>query len=375
MRRSAGLAEKQSNLENESQEEPKYKKSRLNDRITTIATLDNDTMVESFKFLNYCQLAKKSLVSKRFCDLIQAYRHKLALLYISSINLNSISIPLAAIKIFNKELSSEEYNEWVVRNNYLKQIPLEDEVASTQITQIIPHVYGLSADAYYKDSNHRKRNDSTNVFSAGVELNHDNWPAFQHFIRLVTDPFIYIDHMALAYQNDVLNLLVAAINPNHDYLQCKLVYFNRRGNSQKSLTWAKNHLRCNHFYIFGEADLTQDEAFLDFVVTGAHCTSSIRIDYRVHSKAVVNFVQKFMDLKTAHDSQLVEAIKGKFKNQVLELFMRDYAEFIVKEDRNHRDTEQVFEFVNNDIGKKLQLTAQDRQGSFVACFSIKINNL
>ncbi|KAI1697850.1 hypothetical protein DdX_18248 [Ditylenchus destructor] len=42
--------------------------------------------------------------------------------------------------------------------------------------------------------------------------------------------------------------------------------------------------------------------------------------------------------------------------QVVNLFKRDYAEFMVKEKRHEDEsTEQIFEFVNADIGKKLQL--------------------
>ncbi|KAI1698259.1 hypothetical protein Ddc_19218 [Ditylenchus destructor] len=66
-----------------------------------------------------------------------------------------------------------------------------------------------------------------------------------------------------------------------------------------------------------------------------------------------------MDLKNSGEVQLVEAIEGYFTRQAVELLKRDYAEFVVKEKRNDDDdcTEQIFEFVNNDIGKKLQLTA------------------
>ncbi|KAI1700865.1 myotubularin-like phosphatase domain-containing protein [Ditylenchus destructor] len=40
---------------------------------------------------------------------------------------------------------------------------------------------------------HCEYNDNTTEFDALVELSDDNWPVFQHFARLVTDPFIYID--------------------------------------------------------------------------------------------------------------------------------------------------------------------------------------
>ncbi|KAI1709855.1 hypothetical protein Ddc_13681 [Ditylenchus destructor] len=50
---------------------------KLRIRNTKIANMDNGTTVEAFKFLNYYQLAKKSLVSKRFRNLIQIHRHSL----------------------------------------------------------------------------------------------------------------------------------------------------------------------------------------------------------------------------------------------------------------------------------------------------------
>ncbi|KAI1695228.1 hypothetical protein DdX_19699 [Ditylenchus destructor] len=91
MHRFTRATEKQeAKVENEAREEPKAKKSRLADRISTVAKLDNGTMVEAFKYLNYCQLAKNSLVSMRFRNVIQTHRHKLAVLYVDSIRMKSI---------------------------------------------------------------------------------------------------------------------------------------------------------------------------------------------------------------------------------------------------------------------------------------------
>ncbi|KAI1706330.1 hypothetical protein Ddc_15342 [Ditylenchus destructor] len=77
MRRSTRLAEKQAKSENDTQSESQEK-----NRFSMSAAMDNGTMVESFKYLNYCQLAKISLVSKRFWNLIRTNRHRLALLYV-----------------------------------------------------------------------------------------------------------------------------------------------------------------------------------------------------------------------------------------------------------------------------------------------------
>ncbi|KAI1705888.1 hypothetical protein DdX_13325 [Ditylenchus destructor] len=348
MRQSARLAEKRAKAENESQRELKAKKKRSNDKISNIATLDNGTMVEAFKYLNYCQLAKKSLVSKRFRDLIQTHRHKLALLYVRNIGMYSNTIGPAATIVFDKKLTSDEYNEWVVRNKYSKQVSLDSQVGGKQNTQ-----------NGFNDLNHRKLNDRTGVFYARVELNCENWPLFQHFIRLAADPFIYIDNMNLTPQNDVLNLLAGAINPDRR-LQCNNFRIHRNSNSQKFITWTKNHVRCNQFYIYGKSDLSPNEGLVDFFLTGAHCAPSIIIS-RVLSKAIVSFVEKFLELKTSDESNLVEAIAGYFKNQDIELLKREYADFIVKEERheNDRSTEEIFEFGNDDIGKKLMLTIND----------------
>ncbi|KAI1698170.1 serpentine type 7TM GPCR chemoreceptor str domain-containing protein [Ditylenchus destructor] len=133
-------------------------------------------------------------------------------------------------------------------------------------------------------------------------------------------------------------------------------------------------VRCNRFFISDEADLNQNEALLDFLLTGAHCTPSIKIGYRDLSKVVVDFVQKFMDLKDSDGSQLVEAIEGNTKSQDIELLKRDYAKFCAKEERNDRSNTHIFEFVNDNIGKKLQLTAKTYE-SLMPDFSIKVNNL
>ncbi|KAI1694667.1 hypothetical protein Ddc_21927 [Ditylenchus destructor] len=64
-----------------------------------------------------------------------------------------------------------------------------------------------------------------------------------------------------------------------------------------------------------------------------------------------------MGLKNSDDCNFVETIEGNFKGQAKELFKRDYAKFIVKEEGHEDDesTDQVFKFVNNNIGKKLHI--------------------
>ncbi|KAI1695757.1 hypothetical protein DdX_19400 [Ditylenchus destructor] len=275
--------------------------------------------------------------------------------------MSSYPIAPAAIKIFDKELSPEAYNEWVVLNGYSKQAPLRDQLANTQSTQNIPNAYQLYAYAHYKDLSRREWSDRSTVFSASVKLNDDNWPAFQHFVRLITDPFIYIDNIQLTGQNDVLDLLTRAINSDHNRLHCNRLDFDLKGNSHQYITWAKDHLRCNQFSIYDEANLSQ-EALLDFAMTGGQCTSSIIVDYNDISKAMIDFVQKFLELENWDDYQGVQSIRSAkvVKNQAIQVLKNDYAKFLVKEEHNDDDdkTDYAFEFVNNAIGKKLQLTAK-----------------
>ncbi|KAI1695888.1 hypothetical protein DdX_19338 [Ditylenchus destructor] len=362
MRRSARLAEKEAKVENKAEMEPKGKKMRSKDTTTKIATLDNGTIVEVFKYLNYAQLAKNSLVSKRFCHLIRTHRNSLAFLYVDYIDMYSIEIAFpivpAAIKIFDKQLSAEAYNEWVIRNSYSKQAPIENQTASTQSN---PNGYQLSVFAHYKDPNNGEVRDRTAALFACLELNHENWPVFQHFIRLITDPFIYIDCMTLPSQNDVFNLLAGSVTSDQDRLQCKKLSFNMKGNSQKFINWTKNHVRCNEFCITGGADLNQDESFLDFFFTGAQCTSEVKVKFYDLSRVIADFVQNFLDIKNRDECQCVQSIESyKFaQDHDIQVLKKDLAKFIVKEGRVENDdcTEYVFEFINNAIEEKLQLTA------------------
>ncbi|KAI1709485.1 hypothetical protein DdX_11272 [Ditylenchus destructor] len=373
MHKSVQPAAKKAKVEDESRKENECKSKK---KTSNIATLDNGTMVETFKYLNYCQLAKNGLVTKRFRNMIQTHRHTLAILYVRNIDMYSFITP-AAMKVFDKQLSPEAYDEWVISNNYSKQIPLKDQVASTQSAQNTPSLYRLSAQAYYKGPM-RKWDDITVVFTACVALSHDNWPSFQYFACLATDPFIYIENLELSYQNDVLNLLAEAINSNHDRFNCKQLIFHIEGNSQKAITWIKNHVRCKQVSFDSEiesngADLNEGEHFLDFFVTGAQCTSTIIVDYRDISRTVFNFVQKFMDLPNSDEIHFVTTIEGYISEQTVEMFKRNYSECFVQQD-HYSSIEYVFQFVNNKVGQMLQLTAEITEG-LMPFVSIKINDV
>ncbi|KAI1696945.1 hypothetical protein DdX_18792 [Ditylenchus destructor] len=139
----------------------------------------------------------------------------------------------------------------------------------------------------------REWNDRSTVFYARAELNDDNWPLFQHFVRLITDPFIYIDSMEL---------------------------------------------------------------------TGGHSTPIVPVPIQIFDKELSPEAYnewKFLELENWDDYQGVHSIQSyqAVMNQNLQPLKKDYAKFLVKEEHNDDDhsTEYSFEFVNNAIGKKLQL--------------------
>ncbi|KAI1703303.1 hypothetical protein Ddc_16621 [Ditylenchus destructor] len=356
--------------------------------------MDNGTMVEAFKHLNYMQLIKSSFVSKRFRNLIRTNRHRLALLYVGSIDMQRAhgSDP-ASIKMFGKDISPEEYNEWVIRNQYSKQIPLEGQVGGKQSSQCDRKVYALDVVAYYPKRCGFYR---MTVFNAQVELNHENWPLFQHFVRLLTDPFIYIRDLGLTSQNDVLNLLTGVISQDRDRLQCKELTFNLEGDIKKFMSWIKKRVRCDKFQIFNRdicsSDSNYDDDLLDFFLTGARCTSKIKMEHYDPPEVILEFVQKFMDLKKCDEYQIVESIEYEIDRNANAIFQyanairvlkRDYARFIVPThiylpNNDRPSINQAFEFINDDIGKKLHLTAlilDTRVWEHNSYINLKVENL
>ncbi|KAI1690907.1 hypothetical protein Ddc_24588 [Ditylenchus destructor] len=335
-----------------------------------MAKFDNDTLVEMFKYLNYCQLAKNSLVSMRFSSLICTHRHKLAFLYVDKISMNCVyiySFPSMPIipRIFNKQLTPKAYNEWIIRYGYSKEVPLEGLVRGRISTQDDHNVYELIAYAADTDFNGRG-----SVFFARAKLMNGNWQLFQHFIRLLMDPFVYICCVEFTPQNDVLNLLAGAISPDRNRVRCGQLHFNLKDDNQKFLSWIKKHVYCDKLqiikyrdsrliYMLNNTNSNYDEELLDFFMSGAHCTTEINVKYYDISKVAVNFVQKFLNLRKCDEYKAVESIHGKIgyagEINFVDVLKRDFANFVVEE-KNDGYGKLVIEFINKDIEKKLTLT-------------------
>ncbi|KAI1715851.1 hypothetical protein Ddc_10768 [Ditylenchus destructor] len=221
--------------------------------------------------------------------------------------------------------------------------------------------------------------DTTTVFHALVPLvlSHKYSPLFQHFIRLIADPNIYINHLHLGLQNDVLSLLSQAIgNQNSNRLRCEKlrVMFNK--NTQNIINWVKNHVCCNELNIDGyysTTDYCYDELILDLCLNGAHITSALNFDSYDFSNVVFNFVQKFIDLKEADQYQIVQSIRSwnmklmlpGVEPEILKILESNCAtlprKMIVPKIVNYleglrKERRTELEFINNNILKKLQIT-------------------
>ncbi|KAI1702486.1 hypothetical protein Ddc_17051 [Ditylenchus destructor] len=338
-------------------------------RTTNIPAIDNETLVEAYKYLKYSDLATNCLVSKRFSNLIRTHRHKLALLNVDRISMEICYDPddnkTLDKFVFDKKLTPEEYNDWVIRNGYSKHIPFESQVVGKRCKQY-RSIYKLSA-VCYKDKSSCQSSGSTTVFHARTKFKHKNWPLFQHFVRLLTDPFIYICRMELAPQIDVFNLLAGAIKPDRGRLQCEKLTFDLDDHVQKFDGWIEDNVRCSKLLIYKcsmyiylgilNFDIANyGKALIKFHASGAHCTPKIALLYYDLSDVVGVLLKKFMDHKISDVCQMVESIRGRVSKSTAKIWKQLYTEFMVKEDEDDEDTEESYEFANNNIETKLQLT-------------------
>ncbi|KAI1702026.1 hypothetical protein Ddc_17306 [Ditylenchus destructor] len=395
-------SQKEENSEGEAWSEPKTKKNRKDDRIKNIVELDNGTMVHVFKYLNYCQLAKKNLVSKRFWNVISTNRHRLTRLLVDDISMTPCYGDTSTeIQVFNEDLTPEEYNEWTICNRYLKQIPLDNQI-SAQGSRRGNSSYHLSAntkDPIFRRNIYHPINENS-AFSAFAKVTDEKWPLFEHFIRLLIDPFISIKRIELSSENDVLNALTKAVT-KENRLRSKVLTFNANGSIQNFLVWIKDYVSCDAFVFDADQRLNvsecvdedgnyhsisnsdvyknYDKQLFDFCVTGAGCASAITINYYDFSRGIGDLMQKFMDIKSADDCQLFQSIEsssalteGYYAYDLKEKF----EEFLVKGDDEFDDNgsdesedgdvsfdddgymKLTFELCNTDIKKKLELKAE-----------------
>ncbi|KAI1696807.1 hypothetical protein DdX_18857 [Ditylenchus destructor] len=72
-------------------------------------------------------------------------------------------------------------------------------------------------------------------------------------------------------------------------------------------------------------------------------------------------ILKFVDHKECDENEMVESIRCYGSGRVMEVLKRDYAKFIVKEERDevYGYTEHVFELVNNDLERNCRLLPLD----------------
>ncbi|KAI1702394.1 MIZ/SP-RING zinc finger domain-containing protein [Ditylenchus destructor] len=372
--------------------QPKKRKFCDAPGMTNINSLDIYTMLKVFKYLDYCELAKSSRVSKKFYNIIRAHRKSLARLTVESVimTMKTSCRSTFFLQTFNKLLSPSAYKEWILRNQYLDQVQFYAQFAGEQIIEYddkmdqrylkeYKGIHFFTAEVNYKYPNF---GDNTKVFHARIPLQHihKNVALLQHFVRLLTDPNIYINYLQLDPQNDVLTLLDKTIgNRDRNRLHCKVLEVYPNVDiypfTPNLISWAKNNVCCNELnieYHFGDhLTRTHDQMLLDLFMNGSHMTSAINTFIYDLSNVVVDFVQNFMDLQQSDDHQIVQHIHGNRSLQIAVAKLKSkYVECVVMEeiDACEDTSEYVFEFVNSNIAKKLQLTGTVVNGDNLAHF-------
>ncbi|KAI1708560.1 hypothetical protein Ddc_14294 [Ditylenchus destructor] len=333
MRRSTRVPAKQSKPENEAQREPKSKKKRSENRHKHV-------------------------------------RHK----HNNHGEIDAIC-PFFA-KIFNKRLSPDAYNGWIVRNDYSNRVP--PKVRGKRSRQNDHKIYEFNACAVYKGPNRRRPNGGTKAFFARMKLDNETWPLLQHFVSLLADSFIYIRHIELTSRYELLNLLTDAMTPERGHLQCEEMHFYLEDNVQKFMSWLKNNVRCDKFQISDISGLDRNEELLNFFITGGHCTSALEVRYydlsQDRSYIIVDLVQKFLDLKTCDEYELVDSIQYNSAGEIAEALKHKYTKFIVKVETANCSSPQIFQFVNKDIGKKMEFTTSVIDDDAEYCNGIAFDN-
>ncbi|KAI1710375.1 RNA recognition motif domain-containing protein [Ditylenchus destructor] len=225
-----------------------------------LSAMDNEVLLDTFKFLRYSQLAKSCHVSKNFRDFIRIHRHSLARLRVRRMHMgyngNALQIPSSGrddVEVFDTPLNRDDYDSWVLRNGYSKRDPFLDQYTGNPKDRY--HIrYCLVAWTYPPSF---QEEDEPNiygmvvfsqrifVFRATPELNQENFPLFQHFFNLLSDPFILVEELELIPpENQVWKHLLETTPQILNSAGVKRIQRYRvslfpEGNNQDCLRWLK----------------------------------------------------------------------------------------------------------------------------------------
>ncbi|KAI1710942.1 hypothetical protein Ddc_13140 [Ditylenchus destructor] len=216
--------------------------------------MNNVILLETFKFLRYSQVAKSSLVSKKFRDFICIHRQSLARLRVRRMHMQTSKYSERDdVELFNTPLNRDDYDTWVSRYGYSKRDPFLDQDTGNPKARY--HIrYSLLAWTFPSSFQEEEPPNiyGNNIFSPRIsvffatpELNQDNWPLFQHFFNLLNDPFIFIEELELTPpENQVWKLLIDSTPQIQKSAGIKRIQRYRvslfpEGNNQECLRWLK----------------------------------------------------------------------------------------------------------------------------------------
>ncbi|KAI1706611.1 hypothetical protein Ddc_15192 [Ditylenchus destructor] len=330
--------------------------------------VDDHTLEQTFKFLGYFQLAKSSLVSRRFSRVIQSNRSRLAKLRVKKLLMDRrIRIHQNFITVCDVEFNPNEYREWAYPYGYTKGYRFDSPVVAVTAAydsrsperREQHHSFIRLQALAYEDSN-----TLVTVFSAvtSTKLSYDNWPLYQHFIRLLNDPFAYFERLTLiSFQNFAWNALVENYGSRNRSVTCKYAKILLEDDSKDFLVWIKQNVVSEDLSLrrYETSTYDQDDT-VSFLSTGQKCASSVVLRDEVYNGehligAIYDLIEKFLDLETSIQCQMISSINFRHICNLSERFLTNFARAFVRDEIVEDSFSRIYQFMNRNIKKKLEV--------------------
>ncbi|KAI1715338.1 hypothetical protein Ddc_10994 [Ditylenchus destructor] len=362
-----------------------------------------DVMIDSLRFLNYCDLAKTSLISKKLSEFIQTHRSSLTLLRVKEMIMeyHEKQVPdgysrtsYSTTMLFGVKKFDLDHDDWIESNGYSATFEFKPkEVDLENLFQKQPpkptNCISLHASARYHESGSCIKEDSaplTVVFSTFVKPKFNrldcrrHWPMLQHFVRLLSDPFVYFESIHLvSLKNELWKPLVKNLKLTLNRTLCNGAEIRLENNAGEFLDWMKNYLRCSQLSLRSTG--SPNDELATFLLSGSKCTSHAMISGTYNRALEHNLVARFLTLKQDDRDQMIPSISFPWMisvHTIKEMFGDTFSEFLVREENTLESFLQVYEFTNRDIMQKLEVEfckSRERMHLSLANCFMKVMNL
>ncbi|KAI1692016.1 hypothetical protein DdX_21492 [Ditylenchus destructor] len=353
-----------------------------------------DVMIDSLRFLNYCDLAKASLISKKLSEFIQTHRSSLPFLRVKEMLMeyHEEQLPdrysrksFSTITLFGVKNFDLDHKDWIKSNGYSATFEFEHKQSPPEPSNRI----SLHAAARFHESGSCIKEDSaplTVVFSTFVKPNFHridcrrHWPMLQHFVRLLSDPFVYFERIQLvSLRNELWKPLVKNLKLTLTRTLCNDAEVCVENNAGEFLNWMKNYLRCSHLSLRSTG--SPNDELAAFLLSGSTCTPLAVISGTYNKELEHNLVARFLTLKQIDRDQVIPSISFPWMisvHTIKEMFEDKFSDFLVREENTSESFLQVYEFTNSDIMQKLEVEfckSRERMHLSLANCFMKVKNL